>query len=258
MDEMQYCEVLGIRTRYFRTGSGSPLLILHGWGCRIETIRAVISELAKEFAVTACDLPGHGESALPPEPWGDDEYSNWVVHFLDAMQISRTAILGHSVGGRFGLLVAAKHPERVERLVAAAASGIKPPRPLKFYFKVALAKTGKLLARFGGRFGERVKEAIYRQIASPDYLQAGPLRPTFTKIVSKDIRGVLGQISCPTLLVWGVQDAETPLSSGELMHRLIPRSELAIIDHAGHYSFIDQPLAFQLHIRRFLSGKSQP
>ena len=68
-----------------------------------------------------------------------------------------------------------------------------------------------------------------RRIASPDYLNAGPLRATFVAIVNEDLRPLLPAIKCPTLLVWGDQDEETPLADARVMENQYGRLRLALI-----------------------------
>src|SRR5262249_11392237 len=149
---------------------------------------------------------------------------------MEAHGISRAHLLGHSVGGRFAIHLAANHPERVEKLVLAGASGVKPRRKPSYYFKVALAKTGKFAACYLGSAGEALRRRIYDRIASPDYRSAGVLRPTFIRIINHDIRPFLPKIKAKTLLIWGKNDEETPLYAGEEMHARIPGSELVVME----------------------------
>ena len=90
----QLTTVLGLRTRYLVRGSGPPVLVLHGWGASIEAVNPIVTGLAPVATVYALDLPGHGQSALPPEPWGVAEYQAFVVAFMDELEIERPAIVG--------------------------------------------------------------------------------------------------------------------------------------------------------------------
>jgi len=209
-------------------------------------------ELAKVRTVIALDLPGHGQSALPPAVWGTADFAAFLGKFADSLGLESFDLLGHSVGGRFGAFLAATQPQRIGKLILASASGIKPKRPLKYYFKVALAKTGKYSERYLGSFGAALKQRIYAKIASPDYRTAGELRSSFVKIVNEDIRADLTHVRAKTLLLWGRDDTDTPLSSAAIMQNVIPGAELVILENAGHYSFLDQPDKFLLHVKKFL------
>jgi pimeloyl-ACP methyl ester carboxylesterase len=115
-----------------------------------------------------------------------------------------------------------------------------------------LAKGGKYLARYCGRLGDMARERIYRAVASRDYANAGPLRDTFVKLVSEDLTSILPQVTSPTLLVWGADDTDTPLSSAKIMECLIPQARLVVLQNAGHFSYLDQYGKFRLLVRQFL------
>lgn len=250
---MNFCTVSNLECRYLQQGTGPSLVIVHGWGCSLETVQSLVEGLSREFRVTALELPGHGKSHAPAEIWGSWEFARFLDAFLNALGIERTHLLGHSVGGRFAAVLSSEQPAKVERLILMDSSGIKPPRPLKYYLKVALAKVGKFAERYLGPLGAELKKRIYSKIASADYQSAGELRKSFVKIVNEDIREILPKISAKTLLLWGEEDRDTPVSSGELMKQLIPDSELVVIKSAGHYPFLDQPEKVRLYIRKFLT-----
>ena len=72
--EPRFATVQGLRIRYLERGSGTPLLLLHGWGSSLETFHGLGGDLARLFRVTAFDFPGHGESDLPPGTWRVDDF----------------------------------------------------------------------------------------------------------------------------------------------------------------------------------------
>jgi lipase len=103
-----------------------PLLCLHGitaWGGRFRRLATL--RLA-EFRVLAPDLRGHGRSTREP-PWDFDRHVADLVHMLDAHGIERAPIVGHSFGGRLGLELAARHPERLDVLVLLDPAVWVPP-----------------------------------------------------------------------------------------------------------------------------------
>ncbi len=77
------------------------------------------------YQVHLIDLPGFGQSDLPPQVWGVEDYQRFVVAYLDDRHLDRVAVLGHSFGGRIGLVLAAEHPERVSKMVLADAAGLR-------------------------------------------------------------------------------------------------------------------------------------
>lgn len=251
--DAQFTDVLGLRTRYLVRGAGPPVLVLHGWGAAVETVYPIVTGLAPAARVYALDLPGFGESDLPPVPWGVEEYQAFVAAFMDAFAIERPAIVAHSNGGRIAIRMASTEPARASRLVLVDSAGIRPRRTLRWYRRVGMAKVGKYAARFLGAPGERLRAALVGRAASADYAAAGPLRPTLVRLVNADLRPYMPGIGVPTLLVWGSQDADTPLSAAREMERLIPDAGLVVLEGAGHYSYLDQPARFARIVSHFIA-----
>jgi pimeloyl-ACP methyl ester carboxylesterase len=251
--EASLIEVGGLRTRYLRRGSGPPVLVLHGWGASVETVFPIVTGLEAAATVYALDLPGFGQSALPPQPWGVEAYQAFVASFMDALGIERASIVGHSNGGRIAIRMASTEPRRIAKLVLVDSAGIRPKRTLRWYRRVAMAKAGKYAARLLGGPGERLRDRLVGRAGSADYLAAGAMRPTLVRLVNSDLREHLSQIGAPTLLIWGSQDADTPLSAARLMEQLIPDAGLVVFEGAGHYSYLDQPARFSTVVSHFLS-----
>jgi pimeloyl-ACP methyl ester carboxylesterase len=245
--------VLGLSTRYLVRGSGPPVLVLHGWGASIEAVYPILTGLSSVATVYAFDLPGHGQSALPPEPWGVEEYQRFVAAFMDRLEIERPTILGHSNGGRIAIRMAATEPQRAARLVLVDSAGIRPKRTLRYYRRVGMAKVGKYAARYLGAPGERLRARIVGHVASADYAAAGEMRPTLVRLVNSDLREYLPRIAVPTLLVWGADDTDTPIADGRLMEKLIPDAGMVVLDGAGHYSYLDQPARFARIASHFIA-----
>ena len=102
--------------------------------------------------------------------------------------------------------------------------------------------------------GRKVRDAIYKRIASEDYRNAGPLRPTFVKVVNEDMSELLPRIAAPTLLVWGSEDDAAPLAHARTMERAIPDAGLIVFEGAGHFCYLEQPDRFCRIVRHFLTG----
>ncbi|MCZ6875718.1 MAG: alpha/beta hydrolase [bacterium] len=249
---MAYLDIDGVKIRYLSAGAGESVLLLHGWGCSIESMTPVFDEFVKHYAVVALDFPGHGESELPPRAWNVTDFMVMVLRVMDALHLDRPHIIAHSHGGRVAIKLAATYPDRVGKIVLVDSAGIRPSRRFKYYVRVSLAKIGKFLAAYGGRWGERMRQRIYASVASQDYAAAGPLRETFVKLVNADLTSELPAIQAPTLLVWGENDTDTPVASAKIMHQLIPNAELVVLQHAGHFSYLDQFGKFRLIVGKFL------
>jgi pimeloyl-ACP methyl ester carboxylesterase len=247
-------EVQGLRTRHLISGEGPrAVLVLHGWGASIEAAYPIVAGLAPVARVHALDLPGFGDSALPPEPWGVEQYQAFVAAYMDAVGVARATIVAHSNGGRIAIRMAATEPGRVAKLVLVDAAGIRPKRTFRWYRRVAMAKAGKHAARHFGAPGERLRDALLAKAASADYAAAGELRPTLVKLVNADLRPYMPRIAAPTLLVWGAEDTDTPVAMAQEMERLIPDTGLVVLQGAGHFSYADQPARFARIVSHFIA-----
>src|SRR3984885_5612985 len=144
----QFIDIDGIRTRYRRVGDGPDVLVLHGWGARIEAVSPIVDALARQCTVYAPDLPGFGETEPPPrQPWGNADYASWTRTLMAALGLQRPSIVGHSRGATIAITLAAAHPGLVDKLMLIDAAGIKPRRTWPYRRRVAAAK----LAKHGSR-----------------------------------------------------------------------------------------------------------
>jgi pimeloyl-ACP methyl ester carboxylesterase len=233
-------------------GSGEPLILLHGWGKTKEILRPLAELLAHGYRVGLLDLPGFGKTEAPAEPWGTEQYAEWV-----AAQIPPSCnLLGHSLGARIAIQLAHRHPDRIKRLILVGAAGL---RTRSFKRRVRLNAIRAL--RTGVRALDRtlrlgIESSWYRpRFGSRDYNQAGAMRPTLVRIVNEDLAPLLPQISHPSLLLWGTQDPETPPEMGRRMASALPASQLIWMEGKGHEPY--EGAGAQLcarYIERFLNG----
>lgn len=255
--DTRFLEVAGLRTRHYVRGSGPPILVLHGWGACIEAVLPILNGLAPLATVHALDLPGFGQSELPPDPWGVEDYQRFLAAFMDQVGIERASIVAHSNGGRIAIRMAATEPQRVAKLVLVDSAGIRPKRTWRYRRRVAMAKVGKYAARYLGGPGERLRAVLVGRAGSADYLAAGAMRPTLVRLVNTDLREYLPRIGASTLLIWGSNDTDTPVDDARLMESLIPDAGLVVLEGAGHFSYLDQPARFATVVRHFLAPPPQ-
>ncbi len=235
----------GIQIQYEQQGQGNDVLVLHGWGASIQTMRPVIDALKNRFRVTALDFPGFGGSSAPPESFGVQEYTDLTFKFMREVGLSKAHIICHSFGGRVTIILAAQHPEAVDKIVFTDAAGLRKRRTFKQSVKVYTFKAAKRLNR--GRIVKSVlklfgvdAEKHVKNAGSADY-RALPdhMKKVFVRVVNQDLRSFLPQIKSPSLLIWGENDQDTPLEFGKTMEQEIPDAGLVVFEGAGHYSFLD-------------------
>ncbi|GMT42763.1 MAG: alpha/beta hydrolase [bacterium] len=245
-----YINVGGRKVYYEQAGSGTPLLLLHGWSASVEVFRRLFSMLAKNRTVRAVDFPGFGLSEPPPSHWGTAEYSGLVKNLMDEWGCGKTDLLAHSFGARVALKFSHAHPDSVNRLVLTGAAGIRSKKRISGG-KRFLQRAAKTASVFGTP-GRWVKEKIYRRIGSADYAAAGDMRPVLVRVVNEDLSPILPDIHHETLLIWGENDSETPLEDGRKMKNGLPNSRMEVIKGAGHYAFMDAPDIFYNLVKTFL------
>ncbi len=240
----------GYRIQYKEAGSGDVVVILQGWGTQMEVYDSIVQILSGQYRVIRLDLPGFGASEEPHEPWSVEDYAVFFIHFMETLQITHATLLGHSYGGRMIIRLAARPelPFTIDRIVLVDSAGILPHKT--FRQKMSIRRY-KLLKRILGltpvyrMFPRLIDEWKSRQ-GSEDYRNASPvMRQCLVMAVNEDLTDLLPLIRQETLLVWGDRDTATPLSDGKLMEQKIPNAGLAVIEDAGHYSFLDQPVVFR-------------
>lgn len=253
--------IAGLQTGVCVTGESAadkpPVLLLHGWGAKIQSFWPVAEQLApKGYQLHLLDLPGFGTSDPPPVTWDITDYKRFVLAYLDDTPLDRVAVIGHSFGGRIALVLAAEHPERVSKMVLANSAGLRSPVTLKRAARNVMARSVRgALGTLGlESVRARLQERYNQRYASTDYLNAGNLRETFLRVIAQDLAGYAQRVQAPTVLVWGDQDTDTPLWQGRRLEQLIPDAGLIVFEGAGHFSYLDRLYDFVRIVDHFLSG----
>jgi pimeloyl-ACP methyl ester carboxylesterase len=249
----QTVEARGQSARVLVAGDGEPVVVLHGWGGRIESMTPTLMCLRKSWKVVAIDLPGFGESPVPDGVWGTPDYATFVRDLLGELEIENAKFVGHSFGAKTSLYLAATHPGLVAKLVATGASGLRRAPTLKARGKRALSRTARYAGALGP-VGRQLRDTVYERIASQDYRDAGAMRPILVKVVNEDIGPLLGRVACPTLLIWGSEDDAVPLSQARRMESLIPDAGLVTFDGAGHFAYLDESDRFCRVVSHFFGA----
>lgn len=246
-------KINGLNFHYTVQGNGSPIVLMHGWGCNSTTLASIEKVAVENHTVYNVDFPGFGESQEPNEVWGVEKYTQLIEEFIKLENIENPILLGHSFGGRVGILYSSRN--QVKKLILVDAAGVKPRRSLKYYFKVYTYKMGKRLMPliYGKKGAQKRIEEMRAKRGSSDYNNASPMmRAILSKVVNEDLKHCMPKIKAPTLLIWGENDTATPLRDAQIMEKLIPDAGLVSFPGCGHYSFLDNPIQFAAVLRSFL------
>ena len=138
--------------------------------------------------------------------------------------------------------LATMKPDLVAALILINCSGIRRGQTFKQELRIKsigwLRNLVKTLDKIPVINLDLFREWFVPKFASPDYLNAGPIRATFVKTLHENLNEDLGKIDCPTMLLWSRHDPETPLEMGERFHKLIKGSELTVLESKEHVPFL--------------------
>jgi len=221
------------------------LFFSHGWGADKTNLAAIFNSLISDFRIISIDLPGFGESDHPKETIGSIEYAEIIYKFLSKLDIKKIVYIGHSFGGKIGIVLSKNYPDIVKKLVLINSAGIRARRSLFWYLKVYSFKMMKFV--YKNIIRDKVKlEKLKTQFGSDDYKNAGKMKDILVKTVSEDFTDYLREINCPTFLYWGEKDDATPIWMAKKMKKLIKDSGIFIVKNGGHFSFIDDSRIIQI------------
>ncbi len=241
--------------------SGDFVLMLHGWGLSLDSMRLLGELLGKWNRVIIVDLPGFGKTPKPDADWDTIQYAERMAKYIDEQQISPVHLVGHSFGGRVAIRLASHFPEKVKSVVLINSGGLQRKLTGKRKFK---SMRSKLLARTC-RLIDKVKGTNTFQTwytpryASTDYLNAGEMRTILVKAVTEDVSPDAAKVQAPTFMLWGEKDDETPVEFGEQFKKLIKNSQLVVMPGKDHFPFMDEGAHLcASYILRFFRSLDQP
>lgn len=249
-----------------RKTAGRCLVFLHGIGGNADAWRQQYSAFDSEFRVIGWNAPGYGDSFnFAAEAPSLEDYADVFLAVLEALDVDRAVVVGHSLGGLIAARAAARHPSRIERLVLAACSSghatyAEDRRQAILRTRLDAFSTGDATSYARARVmyllsatpTPAVIEAavsLMSQIRQPGFPQA-------TRMVSAaDIFPYLGHIKVPTKVICGAADQVTPPALNMRIAASIAGAEFVSIEDAGHWLFLEFPQRFNSAVKAFVTEK---
>lgn len=253
--------------RYVRRGQGPSVILVHGLASSIYTWAEVIDPLSAHFDVIDLDLPGFGGSSQPADLVFDD-YAKTLTGLMGALGIQKAHFVGSSLGGAVSLLMAARQPHLVDRVVVLDSAGFDVrPAERPFIARLLASRAAGLLAdrlpvvrlcvgatlRYLFQDDTRVTEERIDEYAAP-LLRPGALVSARSLLLSPpDDRFVadLGAIQAKTLVVWGRFDPWLPESHADRFVGAIKGARKVVLE-TGHLPQEEQPAEVARLIADFL------
>ena len=237
--------------RYIDEGQGETLLLLHGLFGALSNWADVIEEFRKDYRIVIPIMPLY---EMPAKEAGIESLTGIIENFVALKNLSEMTLLGNSLGGHVALAYTLRHQSTVKRLILTGSSGL-------------------FENQMGGSFPKRgnyqyVAERVAYTFYDPKVATKELIDEVFEITTNSDkalntvyiarsaqrnnMAGIIGAITVPTCLIWGLNDTITPPSVAHEFNRLIPNSELWFIDHCCHAPMMECPIEFNKIMRRFL------
>lgn len=231
---------------YERTGSGTPLVLIHGYPLDLSIWDNVVPLLENDFDVIVPDLRGFGESSTVDTPYSMLDFANDIAGLLDFLGVEKAAFAGHSMGGYVALAFAKEYPERVSglALVSSQAAADAPERKAGRYKTardvaekgvdvVADAMSSKLSAN------EKVQEFVNLLIKAQS--QPGVIGALKAMAERENFMPILPEFEFPIVLIHGDADVLIPIDRAKEIKSIVPSAQLIKLKKAGHMPMMEFP-----------------
>lgn len=266
----EFAEVNNINLCYDIHGNGDPVILLHGFSDRKEHWRAQVGELSEHFKVIRLDNRGAGKSDRPDGEYSMEVYASDVAGLIDNLEIGRAHIIGHSMGGMIAQNFAILYPNKVSKLILLnTLPGLKPPgEPLDDFIAMqresAIAGQEAILKDPNNAFVDGAKPSYSRKFwklmkENPkkkfhniwsvedlidEKINYGPTAIDLSNqthaLSTHNTYEKLPEIKSEVLIISAEKDKSCPISMGEAMYKLIPKSKFIITEGAAHQSILER------------------
>lgn len=237
--------------KYIEEGEGQPLILLHGLFGALSNFKDLIDHFSKSHQVVVPMLPLLELDLLHTSVGGLEKF---VQKFIEHRDYKGIHLLGNSLGGHVGLVHILKHPERIKTLILTGSSGLfengmgdtYPKRGDKEYIR----KKTELTFYDPAMATEELVNEVFE--ITNNRLKVIKIIALAKSAIRNNLGDELKEIQQPTCLIWGNNDSITPPFVGKEFNRLIPNSELHLVDKCGHAPMMEVPLEFNKVLTDFL------
>jgi 2-hydroxy-6-oxonona-2,4-dienedioate hydrolase len=243
--------------KYIEAGEGEPLMLVHGLFGALSNFKDLIDYFSKRNKVVVPMLPLFDLDLLHTTVGGLEKHVQKFIEFKDYKNIH---LLGNSLGGHVALVHVLKHPERIKSLILTGSSGLfengmgdtYPKRGDYEYIRKKTEVTFYDPAMATKELVDEVYDIVNQRIKVIKVIALAK------SAIRNNLGDELKEIKTPTLLIWGNNDTITPPFVGKEFNKLIPNSELHLIDKCGHAPMMERPDEFNEILNGFLTKLNTP
>lgn len=243
--------------KYIEAGEGEPLMLLHGLFGALSNFKDLLDYFSKRNKVVVPMLPLFELDLLHTTVGGLEKY---VQKFIEYKNYNNIHLLGNSLGGHIALVHVLKHPERIKSLILTGSSGLfengmgdtYPKRGDYEYIRKKTEVTFYDPAMATKELVDEVYEIVNVRLKVIKVIALAK------SAIRNNLGDELKEIQTPTLLIWGNNDTITPPFVGKEFNKLIPNSELHLIDKCGHAPMMERPDEFNEILNGFLTKLNTP
>lgn len=223
--------IRNININYIQYGSGSDIVLLHGWGQNIAMMKPIGDRLQKNHRITILDFPGFGESEEPKTALTVYDYCEILEELLKKLKVKKPVIMGHSFGGRIAIIYASRN--EVEKVVLFGSPCIR--KEVKPSLKLRMLKSLKKIPGIN-----KLEGFAKNHMGSRDYKNASEvMKKILVNVVNEDLSECAKKINVPTLLIWGDRDTEAPVEDAKELEKIIPDAGLIVLPNSTHYAYLE-------------------
>ncbi|MBI3481294.1 MAG: alpha/beta hydrolase [Nitrosomonadales bacterium] len=242
----------GLHYVYLEGGQGEPLMLLHGFGANKDNFTRAARFLTPHYRVIIPDHIGFGESSHPQEAdYSPPAQVERLRSLAQALGIKTLHLGGSSMGGQIAMTYAAHYPDEVKSLWLLGPAGV---------WSAPESEVSKAIVKTGHNFLLVKNEDDFAQtfsfvMSDPPFIPRPMLdvmaqerignfkleEPIFQQIAAYSVENEIAGLATPALIVFGDQDRAIPVATAEILHKLLPHSQVAIMPRIGHLPMLEQP-----------------
>jgi 2-hydroxy-6-oxonona-2,4-dienedioate hydrolase len=239
------------RFKYCEVGKGETIVLLHGLFGALSNFNELIAHFSTHYTVSIPILPLYDLELEHTSVMGMVDY---IEQFIDYKKYDKVHLIGNSLGGHIAQIYILQNPDRVKTLTLTGSSGLfenslGDTYPRKSDYEYVKKKTE-------GTFGDAkfaTKELVDEVFEIVNNRNKAIRMVVLAKSALRhNLREEITKMQLPVCLIWGKEDSITPAFVGEEFHKLLPNSELNIIEHCGHAPMMERPKEFNEILERFL------